>query len=147
MALRREYYYPLMTVSPIPLPIFGYYNLTKYFLVSSQLKVVDELNISSNYGHVRVVQFLLRYYQSIPPTVLLIQACKNGHVKVIKLLLQAGAMDDQENTAVSDACINGHLDVVKLMSEMGYIRTMYPILYAEMGGYLRIVRFLNQHPQ
>ncbi|OUM61687.1 hypothetical protein PIROE2DRAFT_26240, partial [Piromyces sp. E2] len=50
-------------------------------------------------------------------------ACKNGHIDVVKYLVEQGANIHQENynydTPLYIACKNGHEDIVKYLVEQG----------------------------
>ena len=73
-------------------------------------------------------------------------ACRNGHVQIAHLLLQARAMDD--GTALRDASINGHAETVHCLLQAGgadYIkfnRSSAALIHACANGHVEVVRML-----
>lgn len=54
-----------------------------------------------------------------------IDACKNGLVEIVKILLKDNRVDpsDQNNKALESACFNGHINIVKLLLKIDNIRS------------------------
>jgi hypothetical protein len=73
-------------------------------------------------------------------------ASQNGHLSVVKLLLESGAnVHADDNDAIILASQNGHLDVVKLLLEYGsdvHEQNNYAIQYASQNGHLYVVKLL-----
>jgi ankyrin repeat protein len=76
----------------------------------------------------------------------LINASANGHLDVVKLLLESGAdVHAYDNGAIRMASYYGHLDVVKLLVESGADVHPYDnlaIRHASRNGHLAVVKLL-----
>ena len=73
-------------------------------------------------------------------------ACRYGHVEVVKLLLEAGVdPTSNNNKAIKYACGNGHVEVVKLLLKAGVnpsVSDDYPLRIACENGHLEVVKVL-----
>ena len=84
------------------------------------------------------------------------RAAEQGHVQLMELLLEAGAMTDEPEfalgqTPMSTAAQNGCLDVVRFLAEVGAAKDQAanngatPLWVAAENGHLDIVRFLVEN--
>ena len=83
-----------------------------------------------------------RIYNKFKPITV---AAANGHIDVVKTLIQAGADINpiNQSTPLEAACLRGHIDIVKLLLEHGaYVDLGTPLIYATEQGYTEIVRLL-----
>lgn len=77
---------------------------------------------AARHGRARLVKFLLDQGMDINKAELhrmtpLSNACKNGHLEVVKTLLDNGAKMDSKS--IQCACANGHLEVVRILLDRG----------------------------
>jgi len=75
---------------------------------------------------------------------LLSYACKNGHIVIVKLLLEHPDIDVNLCTPLYCACSNGHIDIVQLLLEHPNINLNYcvPLVEAFYSGHIEIVKLL-----
>ena len=82
----------------------------------------------------------------------LFTAAQNGHIDVVRFLVDVGAAKDQTDnnsrTPLWVAARNGHLDIVRFLVEVGLAKDQAdnpgatPLFTAAQNGHLDIVRFL-----
>jgi ankyrin repeat protein len=82
-------------------------------------------------------------------------ASENGHVDVVRLLIEHGAdiaaQGRDRNTPLHEASINGHVDVARLLIEHGAdiaarsVLESSPLHEASEGGHVGVVRLLIEH--
>ena len=66
---------------------------------------------------------MIRSHLENGPDTTIIEASKNGHIEIVKVMIEKGldinTLDDVGYTALSYAALNGYLDVVDLLIEYG----------------------------
>uniref|UniRef100_A0A6C0JSM1 Uncharacterized protein n=1 Tax=viral metagenome TaxID=1070528 RepID=A0A6C0JSM1_9ZZZZ len=78
-------------------------------------------------------------------------ASVNGHVKVVKILLDDPRVDpsDYNSKALQNASINGHVEIVRLLLEDGRVdpsdNNNFDIRWAREHGHMEIVDLLTEH--
>ena len=76
---------------------------------------------------------------------ILIQACEDGHIAIARYALDNGA--DVHGRALYLASMNGHVEIVKLLLEYGAnVRACGDALYwARENGHAEVVKILKQY--
>lgn len=77
-------------------------------------------------------------------------AAKNGHTKMVKLLLKDSRVDPtaKENMALKNAVRNGHLEIVKrLLADLRIVPTVLCVDLAAESGHLEIVKLFLADPR
>lgn len=74
-------------------------------------------------------------------------ACRNGHIQIVKLLYSLGANIHEHNDhAFRSACANGHLEVAQLLYSLGFVDISYDredaFRWACHNGHLDIIVWL-----
>ena len=130
----------------------------------------DALMLAAAGGHLAVTTFLidngiypsspsapLNYVYSGGPKIALEWAAYNGHLDMVRLLLEViGAFDrPNPNQSLGWAAARGHLDVARLLLEHGALVNSQPfgvsrlgpsaLMFAAYSGHLEMVRFLLEH--
>ena len=116
------------------------------------------LMVAAGYGFFWIVEQLIKRGADVNPaldsgTTALSVAARSGHVEVVRVLLQAPAIEINHTTkavitALSNACAKGHLDVVTLLLEKGadpnitHESGMGPLHMACLRGHTAIVEIL-----
>lgn len=97
---------------------FGQVKTAEFFLRRG-IKINDEcLQIASEKGHKDVVKLLMK--NTVLKTKTLIDACKDGSLEVVKLLLENGAnIHAYGDEALLTAVINKHIEIIKFLLENG----------------------------
>ena len=106
-------------------------------------------------GIVELGSLLRRQYLNVASSSglsLLHCACDEGHLSIVRKLLETGALVDARDndglTALHYACVNGHLEVAMALVEFGaFVNArdddgMSPLLYACSEGHLEIAQWL-----
>jgi hypothetical protein len=116
---------------------------------------IDNINVVSKYGLVEEVKRLIK--KGIDPSgdnnSAIRWASYNGHIEVVKLLLQDPRVDpsDGDNYAIRYASSNGYTEVVKLLLQDPRVdpsdRNNYAIQYASQYGHTEVVKTLLQDPR
>ena len=79
----------------------------------------------------------------------LLWASTNGHLDVVRLLVEAGAnIHASDDYALCQTAKNGHLEVVRLLIESGvnvHVRNDCALRWASANGHLEVVRVLLEH--
>lgn len=123
-------------------------------LLADERVVLDEysgeLVLASHHGHAAMVQFLLscsgrrrvkRDYQALSMAVI------DGHYKVVRLLLEDGEINPNENRAEAfrRACARGKLKCARMIAEYGIrvnVDNNYALRFAASGGHEAVVAWL-----
>src|SRR4051794_19854106 len=80
---------------------------------------------------------MLYYYFSKEWTQGLMEACKEGCIEFVKLMISNGADDWDEG--LSSACGEGHIELAKLMISKGADRWDWGLCDACRGGHIELV--------
>ena len=79
----------------------------------------------------------------------LIWASTNGHLEIVRLLLDRGAyVQAMDDYALRWASINGHLEVVRLLLDKGadvHADDDDALRWASINGHLEVVKVLEEH--
>lgn len=79
----------------------------------------------------------------------LADASENGHLEVVKYLVESGAdVNGDKTISLRNASKNGHLSVVKYLIDKGadiHARYDESLLYASFRGHLDVVKYLVEH--
>ncbi len=116
------------------------------------LSLVELLKKSCQSGYVSGVKLALE--RGVDPSIndnfAIEYASKNGHLEIVKLLLQDERVDpsDHNNYAIRLALQNGHTEIVKLLLQDKRVDPSvdnnYVIRIASLNGYVEIVKLLLQ---
>ncbi len=101
----------------------GKIDIVKYLIEKgANISAQDNMALSravSN-GHLEVIRLLLE--NGIEPSGVIFIAAKNGRLDIVRLLLDYGAtIKAQDDSALIVAALNGHVDVVRLFLQHGAI--------------------------
>jgi len=130
----------------------GSFGRLDYIIITLKLGVKiqsDDFNTAARNGKLNVVTFLINegiFNVHLQDDYALRYASLNGHIDVVKYLIEKGAyVDTMENFALRWASYYGHLDVVKLLVENGaniYVRNKEPIRNAKDNDHLEVFNYL-----
>lgn len=99
---------------------YGHFQIVKFFLDTSPNPndLIDGLDIAAKNGYSSIVKSLLDY-KAIPSHVSVYNSCAMGHLPVLKLLLQHGAIFEYDSILLTQACLRGHAHVAKFLLGQG----------------------------
>ena len=119
------------------------------------------LHKASSKGYTDVVRALLEYdtsLRSMPGYTapyykneigkLLLLAAENGHIEVVRLLLEVdpnAAKSERDSTPLVEACRKGYIDIARLLLENGADTAGTALMAASRKGRINIVRLLLEH--
>jgi hypothetical protein len=123
--------------------------LVKYVIIpyldEDYLKVILKFQSVSQVQEAKAMGIDLHLYDEYA----LRWASENGHLEVVKLLLENGAnLHIEHDCVLRWASWNGHLEVVKLLLENGadlHADDDYALRSASVNGHLEVVELLKSH--
>ena len=121
--------------------------LVRYFLkLGADLHAMDEeaLYLAADNGHLDVVKYLVELGADNEYALKLV--ARDGHLDIVKYLVEQGAdIHARDEDALRSAAMNGHLDVVKYLVELGaniHARNEEALVVAAGNGHLDVVEYL-----
>jgi ankyrin repeat protein len=134
----------------------------KLLLLSDSIDLIDDNPIScaSSRGFTEIVQLLLNDGRADPTddsNYALYIASKNGHIEVVRLLLQWSSGTKRVDPTADDNCAiriaseNGHIEIVLLLLQDPRVDPSadgnQAIRYASENGHVEVVRLLLEDPR
>ncbi|KAJ3268041.1 hypothetical protein HDV01_003513 [Terramyces sp. JEL0728] len=108
------------------------------------------IRICAKYGYIDLVKLLLRDPRVVP-TDTLWRCCINGHFSTVKYLMDYVEPYESNNLAIRQACINGNVDIIKLLLDDSRVdpsdHDNEAIKYASYFGHLKVVEMLLSDPR
>ena len=106
---------------------------------------LDEINSAMTNatlnGHIEIVRLLLQQGANNYNEVLS-KAAREGHQNIVELMLEEGA--DDYNMAMTEAASQGHQNIVELMLEEGADDYNEAMTYADLNGHISIVDLIQE---
>ena len=127
----------------------GEISMLKHLMVSHMDSKEDIFIVVSQFGRLDSVKWFvedLKVNIHAQNDSALIEASENGHLEVVKYLVEHGAdIHTREDYALSLATLNGHFKVVKYLLEQGtniHAKNDRPLRWASVTGRLKIIKYL-----
>lgn len=101
---------------------YGSYNILEYMHDYRHLSNTNNIaQVAALYGHFRIVKFLLdKYPYELNLTQLVISACDNGSVKMVKFLIDKGIdINTNGNNCLQHAILSGNTDLLDYLINIG----------------------------
>lgn len=116
-------------------------------LVSKGVNVNEEdtvsLKYACEYGHIQIVDFLIKNNANINDSLGIVVACEKGFIDIVKLLIDNGAKIEE---CLKYACKSGNLNLVKYLIEQKEVDVnednTLSLCYACKYNYIEIVKYL-----
>jgi len=113
-----------------------------FLFKNNRLNYNEAMIIAAKNGHIDIVKLMLEKGTTNYNEAMII-AAKNGHIDIVKLMLEKGTTN--YNEAMINAAKNGHIDIVKLMLEKGAKNYDWTMINAAKNGHIDIVKLLLEY--
>ncbi|AAV51095.1 putative ankyrin repeat protein [Acanthamoeba castellanii mimivirus] len=137
---------------------YGNHDILEYLHNRYQLSDTNNIaQVAALYGHFRIVKFLLdKYLHELNLNQLIISACDNGSIKMVKFLIEKGIdINTIGNSCLSHAILSGNTDLLHYLTNIGcrltslenfFMKNLVSFYDIETINYLRnYITFDDQH--